>query len=164
MKRNNTAAENAVKAPCTLDQETCELLTLAAKAVGITIREWVGGQANVTMPDGKHCGWNPLASWGGGEAMALTVKLRLALIPLEGGGWDVEHHDGRGNSRTLASCANGGKWALQEAIVQAAARLAANAGGRAAAVAGSITSVEEDGDTMRINSTLPAGVQEVPHG
>lgn len=122
-KRNNTAAENAVrvKAPCTLDAETRALLTRAAKAAGIEIVEWVGDQANVNM-DGGHYGWNPLASWGQGEALSLAVKLRLSLVPLEGGGWDVERysHDYRG---VLASCANSGMWALQEAIVRAAAAI-----------------------------------------
>lgn len=125
-RRNNTAAENAVrvKAPCTLDSETRDLLTRTASAAGIRIHEWVGDQANVVMPDGNHCGWNPLASWGGGEAMELTVKLRLALIPLEGGGWDVERFDHDGVGQSLASCANSGAWALQDAIVRAAAALA----------------------------------------
>lgn len=110
------------KAPCTLDEETRSLLTAAAKAAGIEIVEWVSDQANVNM-DGGHYGWNPLASWGKGEAFSLAVKLRLGLIPLEGGGWDVERFDERGNGHTLASCANGGDWALQQAIVEAAAKV-----------------------------------------
>lgn len=129
-RRNNTAAENAVRplAPCTLDAETRELLTRAAQAARIKIVEWVGDQANVIMPNGNHCGWNPLASWGGGEAMELAVKLRIAMFPTEGGGWDCTHFDATGRERVLASCANGGAWALQEAIVQAAAKLAPDAG------------------------------------
>lgn len=111
------------KAPCTLDEETRALLTRAAKAAGIEIVEWVGDQANVNM-DGGHYGWNPLARWGKGEALSLMVKLRLGVTPLEGGGWDVEHFDQHGNGGPLASCANGGAWALQDAIVRAAAALA----------------------------------------
>ena len=122
MKRKQPAAP-IPKAPCTLDQETRDVLTRAARAVGIEIVEWVGDQANVNM-DGGFYGWNPLARWGTGGAFSLAVKLRLGLIPLEGGGWDVERFDERGVGRTLASCANSGAWALQEAIVQAAAKLA----------------------------------------
>lgn len=132
-RRNNTAADNAVRAPCTLDEETRDLLARAAKAAGIEIMEWVGDQANVNM-DGGHYGWNPLATWGTGEALSLAVKLRLGMIPLEGGGWDVVRYDLESCAeRQLATCANSGTWALQEAIVQAAAKLApAGKSGRSA--------------------------------
>lgn len=122
MKRTKTHPVKLAPAPCTLDAETRDLLTRAATAAGIVIYEWVGDQANVEM-DGGHYGWNPLASWGKGEALSLMVKLRLGVTPLEGGGWDVEHFDHHGNGGPLASCANGGAWALQEAIVRAAAQL-----------------------------------------
>lgn len=138
-KRNNSAAENAVraKAPCTLDEETRALLTRAAKAAGIEIVEWVGDQANVNM-DGGHYGWNPLARWGTGEALTLAVKLRIAMIPLEGGGWDCIWHDPDDGYRekVLATCANSGAWALQQAIVEAAGKLPdARVAGRARGVA-----------------------------
>jgi hypothetical protein len=113
--------KQTAKVPCSLDEETRALLTRAACAVGIRIEEWVGDQANAILPDGGCYGWNPLASWGRGEAFAMAVRLRFGLIPLEGGGWDVERFDERGIGRTLASCANSGEWALQEAIVRAAA-------------------------------------------
>lgn len=123
MKRTKTPPVKLAPAPCTLDAETRDLLMRAACAAGIKVAEWVGDQANVEM-DGGHYGWNPLATWGNGEALSLAVKLRLGLIPLEGGGWDVVRFDSESCAeRPLATCANSGMWALQEAIVRAAAKL-----------------------------------------
>lgn len=56
-----------------------------------------------------------------GQALRLVVQHRLGLVPLEGGGWDVEGYAADGRARVLASCANGGAWALREAIADAAA-------------------------------------------
>lgn len=86
------------KAPCTLDENTRALLTRAAAAVGITIQEWVGDQANVIMPDGGCYGWNPLARWGRGEAFTLAVDKCLY----------VRYHQALGQG--IASNIQGDEW------------------------------------------------------
>lgn len=100
-----------------------ELLEKAAKAAGIAIvsctcrnEKWPF-KHNESV-SGKRGHWNPLVD--DGDALRLAAKLRLGLIPLEGGGWDVVKHDEDGNERTLATSANSGLWALRDAIVRAA--------------------------------------------
>ena len=62
-----------------------ELLELAAKAAGIKVdrvllrSDGSVDQFNVRSPDGTVGGWNPLASWGTGDALSLAVKLRIDL-------------------------------------------------------------------------------------
>ena len=116
------------KAPCTLDQPTRELLTRAASAAGIRIQEWVGDQANVIMPDGNHCGWNPLASWGGGDALRLAVAMDIDLYAACTQGYvraipraDISIEEPVNGDKLAATC---------RAIVRAAAALApSNVGG-----------------------------------
>lgn len=72
-----------------------ELLELAAKAAGIEVWPGAGFQAHIQFtrpakvdPGGKVTGveWNPLDE--DGDNRRLQVRLRLGLVPLEGGGWD----------------------------------------------------------------------------
>lgn len=67
-------------------QSDRELLELAAKAAGLKV-EWQAGWN--AMPDLAVIAgsvWNPLTD--DGDNRRLQVKLRLGLVPLEGGGWD----------------------------------------------------------------------------
>ncbi len=67
-----------------------ELLELAAKAAGLEYY-WVkvdgGSLMQAYEPDSRNEeSWNPLTDDGGNRR--LQVRLRLGLVPLEGGGWD----------------------------------------------------------------------------
>jgi hypothetical protein len=110
-----------------------ELLERAAKAAGMPLGEGLGelqwwpqmvafARRNA---NGMSVCWNPLTD--DGDAFALLIKLRLCLIPLSDGGWDVERYNEYGEGVTLVSCANGGDWAVRDCIVRAAASLSPQA-------------------------------------
>lgn len=66
------------------------LLELAAKAAGLEYH-WVkvdGGSLMQASEPGSRSeeSWNPLTD--DGDNRRLQVRLRLGLVPLEGGGWD----------------------------------------------------------------------------
>ncbi|WP_241065466.1 hypothetical protein [Achromobacter insuavis] len=82
-----------------------ELLELAAKATGIEVWPDIDFQAHTLFtppakadPDGKVTGieWNPLAE--NGDNRRLQVRLRLGLVPLEGGGWDCYSYTDAGET------------------------------------------------------------------
>jgi hypothetical protein len=65
-----------------------ELLEKAAKAEGHGV--YFDELSGLTFMDDKFTGvlWNPLHN--DGDALRLAVKLRLEILPLEGGGVDVQ--------------------------------------------------------------------------
>jgi len=70
-----------------------ELLELAAKAAAIDAN-WGHGSCSDRLFFVTGTEWNPLTD--DGDNRRLQVKLRLGLVPLEGGGWDciAWDHDG----------------------------------------------------------------------
>lgn len=70
--------------------EDRELLELAAKAAGVATTYWNDGQEPYSSGEGfilpTNRLWNPLTD--DGDNRRLQVRLRLGLVPLEGGGWD----------------------------------------------------------------------------
>jgi hypothetical protein len=66
-----------------------ELLEKAAKAAGVNWRDWTPTlyAGETELRDWPH-DWNPLTD--DGDALRLAVKLRLEILPLEGGGVDVQ--------------------------------------------------------------------------
>lgn len=100
-----------------------ELLELAAKAAGYDgVRPATfGADCWMALIEGEWQPWNPLTD--DGDALRLLTKLRLCLIPLDGGGWDVERYDEHGEGRTLAACTKGNDAMVRECIVRAAAEI-----------------------------------------
>jgi hypothetical protein len=99
-----------------------ELLELAAKAAGMNYLIWTPG-ASPIVPSGhrvdERSNWHPLTD--DGDNRRLQVKLRLGLIPLEGGGWDCITWD-HDEEVTLAT-----DFDPNRAVVLAAAQMAAQA-------------------------------------
>lgn len=71
-----------------------EMLELAAKAASLQVWPGTGFQAHLLFrrpdtadPSGKVAGveWNP--RYNDGDNRRLQVRLRLGLVPLDGGGW-----------------------------------------------------------------------------
>lgn len=58
-----------------------ELLELAAKAVGFSSWDWLGGDGlmNVYDAEGRQSAWNPLTN--DGDALRLAVKLNIQITP-----------------------------------------------------------------------------------
>lgn len=99
-----------------------ELLEKAARAAGIgSVLCYESKRSCLRIGDRESYQlWRPIDN--DSDAFQLAVKLRLGMVPLEGGGWDVVRFDYEScRERTLAACANSGDWALREAIVRAAA-------------------------------------------
>lgn len=104
-----------------------EMLERAAKAAGIKLesRHMGGGRyALAIVGSASWTEWNPYTD--SGDALNLAVKLRIAMMPRDDGGWDCIHFDEDGRERVLASCENGGAWSLRDAIVRAAASMASS--------------------------------------
>lgn len=103
-----------------------ELLDLAAKAAGLKVWGGMGHQSEMLFasptrpdPDGRVTGleWNPLTD--DGDNRRLQIKLRLGLVPLDGGGWDCITWD-HDEEITLATDIDPNR-----AVVCAAARIGA---------------------------------------
>lgn len=110
-----------------------ELLELAARAAGIELKpmtikpaegEGDGFIGFMTDPDQWERGWfDPLTS--DADAFRLAVKLRLEIIPLEGGGVDVQRTtEAEPFGELLATeCSADSYAATRRAIVRAAAEI-----------------------------------------
>ena len=104
-----------------------ELLEAAARAAGINV-EWHFGcgdaLAYVEKCASRRLFWNPLAD--DGDALRLAVKLRLKIVPLEGGGVDVEHTSDEETFGVclVSECVPDPYAATRRAIVRAAAAMA----------------------------------------
>ncbi|OZI39533.1 hypothetical protein CEG14_05505 [Bordetella genomosp. 1] len=101
-------------------------MLLAAKAAGLEVWPGTGFQAHQLFrrpdtadPSGKVSGveWNPRGD--DGDNRRLQVRLRLGLVPLDGGGWDcvIWDHD---EEVTLATSLD-----PNQAVVSAAAEIGA---------------------------------------
>ena len=93
-----------------------ELLELAAKAAG------VGGQWEFGYRDANGRAWNALED--DGDALRLAVKLRLEVIPFEGGGVDVARWVNGLQSVHVSEADINEYAATRRAIVRAAAETA----------------------------------------
>ena len=102
-----------------------ELLELAAKAAG------VGGQWEFGYRDANGRAWNALED--DGDALRLAVKLRLEVIPFEGGGVDVARWVNGLQSVHVSEADINEYAATRRAIVRAAAETARLRGQPAAA-------------------------------
>ncbi|WP_419342745.1 hypothetical protein ACM1PE_06740 [Achromobacter sp. PD1] len=100
-------------------QSDRELLELAAKAAGMKLDFTAGGKIVWDVTGDIHRIWNPLTD--DGDNRRLQVKLRLGLVPLEGGGWDCIAWDYDGEV-SLAT-----DFDPNRAIVRAAADIAVRA-------------------------------------
>jgi hypothetical protein len=107
-----------------------ELLEAAARAAGMDIiRSRLDDPMQRDMlvrksPRNVHHdfgAWNPLTD--DGDNRRLQVKLRFALIPCEGGGWDVVRYVGEGG----AECVLASDMDANMAVVRAAAAMAKDA-------------------------------------
>jgi len=78
------------------EQETKELLELAAKSIGMTLRYNTWGSRDANQP------WDPLEDYG--DAVNLLMRLRLAIAPADDDGdlWFCFRTDEKGNEEILA--------------------------------------------------------------
>jgi len=103
-----------------------ELLQAAARAIGLYddgyLAQYREGEGWLCIrPADDKCMfqsiWAPLSD--DGDALRLLTELRLSLIPIEGGGWDVHRYDFESCIETMLGTDNDPK----RAIVRAAAAL-----------------------------------------
>lgn len=103
-----------------------ELLEAAARAAGIVIKRSRLDDplqadmlivANREHHHSAFLGWNPLTD--DGDNRRLQVKLKMGLIPVEGGGWDATTWDAETGEETVWACDTD----PNRAVVRAAAEL-----------------------------------------
>lgn len=104
----------------------CELLELAAKAVGMSgcAAEFHSPQRLVFVPDGYGSAeWDPLTD--DGDALRLAVKLKMETYHADDGGWSAyaAWPNARGFAYAIAEHDNDACSATRRAIVRAAAEI-----------------------------------------
>lgn len=99
------------------------LIECAAKACALPECGWMAGTFTY-VKDNTFTTWDPLND--DGDNRRLQVDLRLGLIPIEGGAWDVTRYDGESCTESVLSSDIDPK----RAIVRAAAALAPTGEGK----------------------------------